>query len=188
MTSGTTRWLIGAVLDNVLGHMNRPIVVVRSVDGEPASPPNLDRILVPLARNGSYSLDILPVAGQLAQSLGASVVLCHAVPPLGRYSHGGDAPPGVARIIDQALDDARGFLATAAERVQGDGVAVELISVVGEPAKEIIRIAQNVDAGLIAMATRGRDSLEKRIVGSMANLVVESTGLPCVLSRPNGAA
>ena len=33
----------------------------------------------------------------------------------------------------------------------------------------------------------GRDQLEKRIVGSVANIVVETTNLPCLLARPDKA-
>jgi len=74
-----------------------------------------------------------------------------------------------------------------AEQVEKDGVAVEIVVTMGDVPKEIIRIADRSQAGLIAMATRGRDRLEKRIVGSVANIVVETTNLPCLLARPDKA-
>ena len=186
MTSGTTRWLISAVLDRVLQEMRRPVVIARGVPGQTPSPPNLGKILVPLDR-GAYSLHILPTAQKVAKALGASIILCHTVPPMGQHRDAADAPPGVARIIEEELGEARRFLAPVAERVEEDGVSVEIIVSMGNAPKEIIRIARRAQAGLIAMATRGRDRLEKRIVGSVANIVVESTNLPCLLARSQDA-
>ena len=182
MTSGTTRWLISAVLDRVLQEMRRPVVVARGVPGQTPSPPNLGKILVPLDR-GSYSQHILPTAQKVAKSLRATIILCHTVAPMGQYRDAADAPPGVARVIEDQLDEARRFLTPAAEEVEAGGVTVEIIVSMGDAPKEIIRIARRAQAGLIAMATRGRDRLEKRIVGSVANIVVESTNLPCLLAR-----
>ena len=186
MTSGTTRWLISAVLDLVLQDMRRPVVVARGVPGQTPSPPNLSKILVPLDK-GSYSLHILPTAQKVAKALGASIILCHTVLPMGQHRDATDAPPGVARIIEEELGEARRFLAPVAEQIEKDGVAVEIVVTMGDAPREIIRIADRSQAGLIAMATRGRDRLEKRIVGSVANIVVETTNLPCLLARPDTA-
>jgi nucleotide-binding universal stress UspA family protein len=184
MTSGASRWLVGSVLDQVLREMRRPVVVARGVPGETPSPPSLSKVLVPLD-SGSYSLDVLPMAEKAAKALRASIVLCHTVAPMGEHHDIADAPPGVARIIKQELDEAHRFLTAAAEKVEGEGVSSEIVVTMGNAAKEIIRVAKHSDAGLIAMATRGRDRLEKRIVGSVANIVVESTNLPCLLARPD---
>ena len=186
MTSGTTRWLISAVLDQVLKEMRRPVVVARGVPGQTPPPPSLSKILVPLDR-GSYSQQILPTAQKVAKALDASIILCHTVASVGQHRDAMDAPPGVARIIEEELDESRRFLAPVAERVEKDGVSVEIVVTMGDAPKEIIRIADRSQAGLIAMATRGRDRLEKRIVGSVANIVVESTNLPCLLARPGDA-
>lgn len=183
MTSATTRWLISAVLDHVLREMRRPVVVARGMpDGTP-SPPNLSNILVPLDR-GTYSLDILPMSLRVAKALGASIILCHAIPAMGQHRDATDAPPGVARIIEKETDESRRFLASAAKSMEGRGVDLETIVTMGDAPKEIIRIARASKAGLIAMATRGRDRLERRLVGSVANIVIESTNLPCLLARP----
>ncbi len=184
MTSGTTRWLISAVLDRVLQDMRRPVVIARGVPGQTPSPPSLSKILVPLDR-GAYSQHVLPTAERVAKALRATIILCHTIAPMGQHRDATDAPPGVARIIEEELAEARRFLAPVAERVEKDGVAVEIVVTMGDAPKEIIRIADRSQAGLIAMATRGRDRLEKRIVGSVANIVVESTNLPCLLARPD---
>ena len=183
MTSGATRWLVGAVLDNVLREMRRPLVVARGLPGQKISPPNLSKILVPLDTR-YYSLHVLPMAQNVAKALGASIILCHTVAPMGQHRDAAEAPPGVARIIEEEMEEARRFLTPAAERVEAQGVTVEVVVTVGDAPKEIIRVAGRAGAGLIAMATRGRDRLEKRLVGSVANIVVETTNLPCLLARP----
>ncbi len=61
---------------------------------------------------------------------------------------------------------------------------MEAVVSLGDPAAEINRIAARSGVGLIAMATRGRDRLEKRMMGSVANDVVQSTHVPCLLIRP----
>jgi nucleotide-binding universal stress UspA family protein len=186
MTSGASRWLVGSVLDDVLGEMRQPVVIVRGVPGHTPPPPSLSNVLVPLDM-GPYSLHVLPVAQKVATALQTSVILCHIVAPMGQHRDPTDAPPGVARIIQQELDEARRLVTSAAEKVESEGVSAEIVVTMGDAPKEIIRIARGSDAGLIAMATRGRDRLEKRIVGSVANIVVESTDLPCLLARPDNA-
>jgi len=51
-------------------------------------------------------------------------------------------------------------------------------------AQQAMRGVARSGVGLIAMATRGRDRLEKRMMGSVANDVVQSTHVPCLLIRP----
>ncbi len=186
MTSGTTRWLISSVLDRVLQDMRRPVVVARGVPGQTPSPPSFSSILVPLDR-GAYSRQILPTAQRVAKALRATIILCHTIAPMGQHRDATDAPPGVARIIEEELGEARRFLAPVAEQVEKDGVTAEIVVTMGDAPTEIIRVADRSRVGLIAMATRGRERLEKRIVGSVANVVIESTNLPCLLIHPDKA-
>ncbi len=133
MTSGASRWLVGSVLDEVLREMRRPVVVARGVPGETPSPPSLSKILVPLD-SGSYSLDVLPMAVKVAKALRAGIVLCHTVAPMGEHHDVADAPPGVARIIKQELDEAHRFLTAAAEKVEDEGVSTEIVVTMGNTA------------------------------------------------------
>jgi nucleotide-binding universal stress UspA family protein len=176
MTSGTVRWIVSAVLDSALKDIEGPIVVVRTTPGEVSVPPEPRKILVPLDST-AYSGDVLPVVTHLATSLRASVVLCHVVHPTA-----GEAPPTVTGMRE-CVDDGNEFIARAAEYVAAAGVDVESIASTGEPARQIVRLAESCGAGLIAMATRGRDSLNRHVMGSVANRVLESTRTPCLLLR-----
>jgi nucleotide-binding universal stress UspA family protein len=183
LSSGTTRWLISAVLDRVLQDMTGPLVVVRAAPDQAATPPEPRKILTPLDTAG-YSGEILPVVSEAALSLNASIVLCHVVAPFGDYEAAEDAPPGVARVMQQLIGEAEELIDRAAESLRARGIETETAVSTGEPVREIIRTAQAREAGLIAMATRGRDRLHKRFMGSVANRVLESTSIPCLLVRP----
>lgn len=177
MTSGTVRWIVSAVLDSALKDIEGPLVVVRATPGEISVPPEPRKILVPLDST-AYSGEVLPVVTHLAASLKASVVLCHVMD-----SAAGEAPSGVAGIMSECVDDGTEFVSRAAGYLAAAGVDVESTTSTGEPARRIVRLAESCGAGLIAMATRGRDSLNKHVMGSVANQVLESTKTPCLLLR-----
>jgi nucleotide-binding universal stress UspA family protein len=183
MTYGTSRWLFGAALDFVLRNMKRPVVVVRAYPNHTNGTFKNGKVLVPLDKSTNSSR-VLPEARRLAQALGASVVLCHIVEPVGMFLDPRDAPPGVARVIEDEMAEAEYFLANVATRFQKDVGVVDTIVGMGEPPREIVRIAERVGAGMIAMATRGAGTLS-RIMGSVAYAVLLSGRLPCLLVRPN---
>lgn len=184
MTYGTSRWLFGGVLDMVLREMTRPLVIVRAAAKPRPAVVEMRRILLPLD-TAQHSMHVPPAALQLARNLGASVVLCHVVAPLGTYQDAAQAPPGVARIIDELLDSARQFLDQAAVEARSEGVAVEVAVSMGQAAPEIARLAERYDAGLIAMATRGSGRLS-RVLGSVAYAVAQHGRVPCLLTpSPN---
>lgn len=182
MTSGTVRWVVSAVLDRVLRDLEGPLVVVRTTPGELNVPPDPEKILVPLDAV-SYSSQVLPVVTDLAAGLRSSVVLCHIVSPIGGYQTVEQAPPGIARTMSEWLEESRDFMSKAAAGLSAAGIDVETVTAMGDPQQQIVRLAKTCGAGLIAMATRGRDSLEQRVMGSVANQVLDKTSIPCLLLR-----
>lgn len=185
MTSGTVRWLVSAVLDQVLHEVFTPVVIVRArngtSNGHDAHVPT--KIIVPIDST-DYSNDVLPTVREVAQGLDASIVLLHVVPPVGQHTDRNSAPPGVARILDQMVAESNALTQRASFALSSGRTKIETMTEIGEPDRCIIRAAEKTGAGLIAMATRGRDRLEKRISGSVANAVMESTPIPCLFVRP----
>jgi nucleotide-binding universal stress UspA family protein len=180
VSSGTVRWLISAVLDRVLQKMTRPLVVVRASSTQAPVAPNTDKILVAVDQSDP-SGDLIPVVQDFAKALSASVVVCHAVAPvLDEYGQ-----PALAHTASASasLHDANFFVAHVAEQFQEAGIEVETVVAAGDAPGQIVRTAQRSGAGLIALATRGRDHLDSRLVGSTANAVLHSTRLPCLLTR-----
>jgi len=62
------------------------------------------------------------------------------------------------------------------------GITADSIIRVGEPAREIITAARESGAGLIAMTTRGADSMS-RLLASVAMGVVQASPIPSLLIR-----
>ncbi len=182
--SGISRWVLGSVADKVLHSTHRPLLLVRAREAEQRTPARIDRIAVPL--DGSeLSLSVLPYVEEVAEALGASLVLVHAVQPLDIYPGTQMTSTRVGAILDDLLAHGQSFLTRVAQEIEARGkVKVRSVVNIGFPVDEIVRIAQEVNAGLIGMATHGRSGTGRWIMGSVANAVVRRTNLPCLVVRP----
>jgi nucleotide-binding universal stress UspA family protein len=182
--SGLMRWVIGSVADKVVHGMSRPLLLVRARDAAERPPAKVERVLVPL--DGSpLSLSVLPYVEEVAALLGASLVLYNAVLPLDIYPGAELAPTRIGSVIDDLLEQGQAFLAQVAKEVGERGsVKADSIVTIGFPVDEVVRVAQEVGAGLIAMATHGRSGVNRWVLGSVADGVVRRSSLPCLLVRP----
>jgi len=189
MTYHTSKWLFGGALDSVLQRLEGPIVIVRSAEGRVRRSFSSESILVPLD-DSSYTSKALPAAIGLAEALGATLTLCTVIPPVaGWFRDAAKAPPAVAQVIEEKIATAHSFLGQAGYEAQNKGIQADTAVAVGDPHREIIRIANETGAGLIAMATRGNNGLS-RLLGSVALAVAQSSPIPCLLVHPsdtNGA-
>ena len=186
--SGMMRWVLGSVATKVLHGASRPLLLVRARDQADRPPAVIDRIVVPL--DGSQlSLTVLPYVEELAEALGASLVLYNAVLPLDIYPGTEMTPARVGGIIDDLLAQGQSFLAEVAREIEGRGkVKVRSVVTIGFPVDEVVRVAGEVNAGLIALATHGRSGVNRWVMGSVADGVVRRSSLPCLLVRPQEAA
>ncbi len=110
------------------------------------------------------------------------------VPSLAAAAYEGYVPldPPTADI-DELLADARAYLGQVAQRL-GPHVAAHPLARVGEAGREIVAAARECGADLIAMSTHGRSGLGRLVLGSVADQVVRTAGLPVLLIRPSAAA
>ena len=188
LTSGTTRWIISPVLDHVLKEMETPIVLVRGDRAEWKSASNLDRILMPVSES-NYSSSAIPLVQRFASTFGSEVILLHNVTPVDVPGSPDDSPFGavITKRIDVDLSQAEDYVERVGDEFRSQGLNVRTVVSTGEPAQQIVNVGREYGAGLIVMATRGRDRLESRIAGSVANVVLESTPIPCLLMRTTSA-
>lgn len=184
--SGISRWILGSVADKVLHATHRPLLLVRTREADERAPAPIDRIVVPL--DGSeLSLSVLPYVEEVAEALGASLILVHAVQPLDIYPGTQMTSTRVGAILDEQLAQGQLLLTRVAQEIEARGkVKVRSVVNIGFAVDEIVRIAQEVNAGLIGMATHGRSGTGRWIMGSVANAVVRRTNLPCLVLRPQG--
>ncbi|MDP6453753.1 MAG: universal stress protein [SAR202 cluster bacterium] len=145
------------------------------------------KMLVPL--DGSeQSAGILPYAAQLAASLEIPVSLLTVIDP------DASAVPERFRSPDeQARNDleilqrsriaevepaARRMLGNAAARLSNQGVTADYWVTKGVPAVEIVQAAIDLECGLIAMSTHGRNILSRAILGSVTDKVLHTSSVP----------
>jgi len=164
------------------------------------------RVLVTLDGSG-FSEAVLPEAARLLAGSEAQVhLLMVAEEPAAtsRYEEkepltvGVPAPGGVVRIepapvvetkaqaTRRITDELREFLIAEGAPLEKAGVAVHTAVRFGDPAEEIIRLAEELKIDLIVMATHGHTGLARLVFGGVASHVVASGVCPVLLVRPAG--
>jgi len=145
------------------------------------------RILAPTDLSPE-SLSTVTYAGHMARTQGAKLTICF-VPPTGAMTYSHIMPPADMIAMDAQARQA------AQERLDGwirkhlrslPGVTVELGE--GVPEEEICRIAEDVGASVIIMATHGRKGFSHAMLGSVTERVIRNAPCPVLVIRPPKAA
>ena len=186
--SGPERAWLGHVADGVVHHLRRPVLVVRArSDTAPESPAEatlpLDRILV--ATDGSPAARAAERhAAGLARLLDAPLTLFRAV----QAPAGPSSPyiPHAAALDREAAEareeEARGYLTERAAEV--DGVKVRTVArPTYRVAREILAVAEEIDADLLAVGTHRDSRLARVVLGSVADKVVRGSRVPVLIAH-----
>ncbi len=134
----------------------------------------IERILVPLDFSPA-SMEALDYAVSLAKQFHAAVHLVHVYPP-----DEASSVPGAGHLLLQSAE--------AIERLNEELTGIHRKHVPtfrpencyirrGKPYEEIVRLAREIDADLIALSTRGHSGLKHLLLGSTAERVVRNA--PC---------
>ena len=121
-------------------------------------------------------------AMSLAQRFGATVHLLHVYPIDAFVGPDGSmllTPQLVRRITESALAQ----LDRLAEPHRARGMAVVTVVRDGTPSEEIVRYAESVGAGMLAIGTHGRTGLPRMFLGSVAERIVRTSPIPVVTVR-----
>ena len=140
------------------------------------------RILVPL-ENSSTDACILAHVRGLARHCGARVLLVHVADGWAARNQEALA----LRESDEMRKD-RAYLETQATLLRDDGLDAEAVLAGGDPAKEIIAIAEREHCDLIAMGTHGHRLLADIVLGSVASTVRHLSMVPVLLVRDHHLA
>lgn len=100
--------------------------------------------------------------------------------------------PYVSQVVEQAERIASDSLAALAKglfdgEADDDVPKVSTKVLTGNVAEELVRFAKNEGFGLIAMATHGRTTLGRGILGSVADTVLRMSKVPVLALKPNEA-
>ena len=154
-----------------------------------------EKILVPL--DGSkISEAALPyveeLVSMLAPKVKVEVTLFQVVPSIAHWVVGGEATAPVPYTeieMEQIKKRAIDYLDKAGEGLRSKGAIVECKVGVGNPAEEIIKVTDEIKAGVVAMSTHGRSGLSQWAFGSVTAKVLRGGNIPVLMVRaPRGTA
>jgi nucleotide-binding universal stress UspA family protein len=188
--SGFAHLLYGSVTEGVLARSSVPVFAVYARPGEAPSPsfsPANARLLVP--QNGSsFDGRALQTALNLLGPRGEIVLVTVVEPP--EHVETDETGRRVLAYLDQQEEacrrDARDYLGSVVEQLRKEGVQVPVkIDVrLGDPTSGIIMAAIDSQADLIVMATHGRTSISRAVLGSVAGTVLRTGTTPVLLVHP----
>jgi nucleotide-binding universal stress UspA family protein len=134
-------------------------------------------VLLPLD-GSALALRAVPYAARIAKLSGCPLVLVRAVAPSGnRFVPRTEAP----RLR------ARGELEVLAERLRGDGLAVEARVVAADAVTAIVDTACPIGVGIIVMSSHGRGGPGRSLYGSVADGVIRRARVPVLIVPPFAA-
>jgi nucleotide-binding universal stress UspA family protein len=140
-----------------------------------------DRILYPTDFSTSNEAG-LAMATALARGTGATLLILHVEEPPMQYGAGemyyGIPNPDTAEVQSMLK----------AIRPTDDSVPCEHRLVTGDPATEIVRVADEEDVDLIVLGTHGRTGLRRLLMGSVAEAVVRRAECPVISFKPGDKA
>jgi nucleotide-binding universal stress UspA family protein len=156
-----SRALMGSVSDSVVRHAPCPALVVRE---EPLAFPT--RIL--LATDGSEEAKLAAsTAAELAGGTDSELHVVTVGPFVPTFLAATEEEPArLAREARRALDEQVGLIEAAG------GTVAQAHLRLGGAAEEIVALAEDVGAGLIAMGSRGRGGIRRALLGSVSERVV----------------
>jgi manganese transport protein len=133
------------------------------------------KILVAL-ENGRADQTLVPQIAALARRLGSSLVLLHVADGFAARNY---EQLKLAESDEIRAD--RAYLATTAEGLRADGLAVETLLAMGNPPTEITKAATAQACDLIAMASHGHKFFGDIFWGSTIDKVRHNTSVPILV-------
>ena len=140
-------------------------------------------ILVPV--DGSEtSLQAVSKAAELAKAFNSEVTAVYVLDPYPFTGVGADFAYGQAQYLSAATAEANKALEDVTERMKDTGVTVKTLVGEGHALHEgIVRVGENGGADLIVMGSHGRRGLEKLVLGSVAQRVLQTAKVPVLVVR-----
>ena len=128
----------------------------------------------------------VPYAAELARLLGARVICLYVVEPVVQpLVWRPRAEPMPATELGERMEEtAARDLPAFSKSDEFAGLAVEDLMAHGEPAAEIVRVAEERGAGLIVISSHGRTGLGRILFGSTAEVVVRHARCPVLVVKP----
>jgi nucleotide-binding universal stress UspA family protein len=156
---------------------------------------NVEQRLVLIAYDGSSQAK--GAIAEAARELGAGrrAVVLTVREPLDQIAFAGLGggtvldPATVSRMQESAAHEAGAVAEEGARLARDAGFAAEArVEVAASPWQEIVAAADELDAGVIAIGSRGRTGLPKVLLGSVASAVAQHSRRSVLIVHPEAAA
>ncbi len=176
--TGLRRALLGSVAERVVRHSSVPVYLMPPRAAATATR-ELGRVLVPLD-GSAYSSMVLGAVIPLAKACRATVCLMRSfgedetlLPDSDE-----DVQLPVPAAYDELAAAASAYFLPIRARLQMQGLGSEAYWASGDPAAEIVQMADLKHIDLIALATHGRTGLARLRFGSVAESVLRKSTVP----------
>lgn len=179
---GLDRWLVGSVADKVARFATCPVLVLRPrPDAEEAAQGwRPTKMLVPLD-GSALAEQALPTAFRWAAGLDAEVLLVRAQPWLALQFAAADGyMPDLGAWEEEAAQAAIAYLEEMRAQAPA-GVRVRTRVLRGEPAAQLLACCEDEEIDLVVMTSRGRGTLGRLAMGSVADRMVRHGPPVCII-------
>lgn len=142
-----------------------------------------------LTLDGSeLSEQALPHAASLAKEANVRLLLLRVVPLAGLPGESAGYLPLVEpnpyqQIVDAEMAEARDYLDRHVNLLRKEGISAESIRKHGIPARSILETIEEEHANVLVIATHGRSGIRRLVLGSVADELLRSAGIPVLLVR-----
>jgi nucleotide-binding universal stress UspA family protein len=167
----------GSVTDALAREITKPILILQPIARETgvSEPTHFENVLVCLDGSDACETILEPVR-DLGQ-LGAQLTLLHVL----------SAQP--SPLPELNIEWMEVYLQSVAREIEEDCPSLRiLVREAPNAATGILRVAEELQSDLIALATEGRGRLNRVLLGSVADEVFRKSPLPVLLKRPSIAA
>ena len=149
-----------------------------------------EKIVVPLdgSKVGEAALPYVEdIVSKLSPEVKTEVVLVQVLAPASIPTVTGrtpDATPYTEQELEKTEKKAMEYLNQTGEALKSKGVTVTAKVAVGDASEQIVKVAEEIDANLIAMSTHGRTGLSRWAFGSITDKVLRREGrIPVAMIR-----
>jgi nucleotide-binding universal stress UspA family protein len=184
---GRPELALGSTSLRLLQAARVPVLVVpdRAQGPCPADDLRLSQLLVGVDRSEASHV-ALELAADVAVALGGSLSVLEVVDyvppfPTGRSTEVGGGGDERGERREPAADPPMALLEAEVRGVRARGVGVQVIVRSGDPAPTLLEVADDVDADLVVVGTRGRGGPAELLLGSVARTVADRARRPTLV-------
>jgi nucleotide-binding universal stress UspA family protein len=149
----------------------------------------VERVLIPLdgSKVGEAALPVVEkLIAKLLPETNVEVTLLGVITQMRHWVVVGEASAPIS-YTEEELNSIEqrviSYLDTTSEALRSQGVKVNTRVVTGNAAEEILKMAGEINADMIAMSTHGRSGLSRLAFGSVTDKVLRGASMPVLMVR-----